>query len=84
MTFSTRLKEEICSEDIERVSMFSELSAIIRYDAMIRENTITLVFENASVARRVFKDIKSCFNYWKIIIFWIKTINSIKAYKRGM
>ena len=68
MTFSTRLKEEICSEDIERVSMFSELSAIIRYDAMIRENTITLVFENASVARRVFKDIKSCFNYSPHII----------------
>lgn len=68
MTFSTRLKEEICSEDIERVSMFSELSAVIRYDATIRKNTITLVFENASVARRVFKDIKSCFNYSAHII----------------
>ena len=68
MTFSTRLKEEICSSQIERLAMFSELSAIIRYDATIKENMITLVFENASVARRVFKDIKSCFNYSPHII----------------
>lgn len=68
MTFSTRLKEEICSSQIERVSMFSELSAIIRYDATMKENMITLVFENAGVARRVFKDIKSCFNFSPHII----------------
>ena len=62
MTFSTRLKEEITSSSLNYVSTYSELSAIIRYDAAIKENSITLTFENASVARRVFKDIKSLFN----------------------
>lgn len=62
MTFSAKLKEEICSLEIDRVAMFSELSAIFRYDASIKEDTISLTFENASVARRVFKDIKNCFN----------------------
>lgn len=68
MTFSAKLKEEICSLEIDRVSMFSELSAIIRYDSSIKENSISLTFENATVARRVFKDIKSCFNYSPHII----------------
>lgn len=61
MTFSTKLKEEICKIEISRIEMLSELSAIIRYDAKI-EDEITLTFENASVARRVFKDIKNILN----------------------
>lgn len=61
MTFSTRLKEEICNEAISRLEAISELSAVIRYDAQI-DSKITLTFENGTVARRIFKDIKSLFN----------------------
>ena len=61
MTFSTKLKEEICQEEINSLEMRSELSAILRYDAHIT-NKITITFENGCVARRVFKDIKSIFN----------------------
>lgn len=62
MTFSTKMKEEITKQNISRVEIQNELSAMIRYDAKITKNNITLVFENASVARRVYKDIKELFN----------------------
>ena len=58
MTFSTKLKEEICREEINSLERRSELSSIIRYDAHIN-GKITITFENGCVARRVFKDIKS-------------------------
>ncbi len=67
MTFSTKLKEEICQEEINSLEMRSELSAILRYDAHIT-NKITITFENGCVARRVFKDIKSIFNITPHII----------------
>lgn len=62
MTFSTRIKEEITKQPINRINIQNELSAIIRYDAKILKNGITLSFENAAVARRVYKDFKELFN----------------------
>lgn len=62
MTYSMKLKEEICSNSISRNEIFPELSAIIRYDALLHETGFSLTFENASIARRVYKDIKSIFN----------------------
>ena len=57
-----KLKEEICSNSISRNEIFPELSAIIRYDALLHKTGFSLTFENASIARRVYKDIKSIFN----------------------
>ncbi len=62
MTFSTKMKEEITKQVISRMGILCELSAMIRYDAKFTKNTITLSFENASVARRVYKDMKELFN----------------------
>lgn len=62
MTFTGKLKNEICSLDISRVAMLSELSAMIRYGADFKGDTLLFRFENAFVARRVYKNIKSCFN----------------------
>ena len=62
MTFTGKLKNEICSLEISRVAMLSELEAIVRYGATIKGDSINFFFENATVARRVYKDIKSCFN----------------------
>jgi len=67
MTFSTKLKEEICNKEITRIEAISELMAILRFDSTIEEK-ITTTFENASVARRVFKDIKKIFNVTPHII----------------
>lgn len=62
MSFSTRMKEEITKNPINRLEVHSELAAILRYDAKIMKNEISLTFENAAVARRVYKDLKELFN----------------------
>lgn len=62
MSFSTRMKEEIAKNPINRIEIQSELSAILRYDAKITKELISLTFENASVARRVYTDLKELFN----------------------
>lgn len=69
MTFTTRLKEEITSNDIDPISSLVELSAFIRYTAQIKKNSITLTIENGQVARRIYKNIKNNFGVnVKIII----------------
>lgn len=63
------MKEEIAKNTISRLEIQSELSAMIRYDAKILPGLISLTFENASVARRVYMDLKELFNIpIKIII----------------
>ena len=62
MTFSTTMKVEITKNSISRIEIRSELYAMIRYDAKITKECISLVFENASVARRLFKNLKELFN----------------------
>ncbi len=69
MTFTTRIKEEITKNEITVLESLVELSAYIRYSSKIVKNKITLTMENASVARRIYKDIKSNFGVnIKIII----------------
>ncbi len=61
MTFTTRLKEEITQNEITPLESLVELSAYVRYSSRIKKDRIILTFENASVARRIYKDIKSNF-----------------------
>ena len=61
MTFTTRLKEEITKNEVGKIESLIELSAFILYAGQIKKNKITLVMENASVARRIYRDIKSNF-----------------------
>ncbi|MCI8394893.1 MAG: DNA-binding protein WhiA [Bacilli bacterium] len=72
MTFSTQMKEEIARKEISRMEMQNELSAMIRYDAKISKNKIELICENASVARRIYKDLKELFNVNIIITIRIQ------------
>ena len=62
MTYSMKVKEEICNRNLSSVEIFAELSAILRYDATLKDNQISLTFENALIARRVYKDFKTLFN----------------------
>lgn len=69
MTYTTRLKEEITKNELDKISSLVELSSFIRFTGQIKKDKITLVMENASVARRIYKDIKSNFGIdIKIII----------------
>lgn len=61
MTYTTRLKEEITKNEIDKISSLVELSSFVRFAGQIKKDKITLVMENASVARRIYKDIKSNF-----------------------
>ncbi len=88
MTFTTRLKEEITKNEIDRIESLVELSAFIKYSGQIKKNKITLVMENASVARRIYRNIKTNFGVnVKITIrnqkrFRVKQIYILEIYEK--
>lgn len=61
MTFSTRLKEEMTEYNSNLMEKRAELSAILRYDAKIEKEKITLTSENAKIARRIYSYLKEVF-----------------------
>lgn len=61
MTFSTRLKEEITEYNSNALEKRAELSAILRYDAKIEKDHITITSENAKIARRIYSFLKEVF-----------------------
>ena len=62
MTFNTSLKDEISKNIYSSVDACSELSAFVRCNSKITSKQIIITLENASVARKIYKDIKYCFN----------------------
>ena len=66
MSFSTTIKNEVTRLDSTKLELIAELSAIIRNSATYEENIIINV-ENNSVARRIFRLIKSIYNITPII-----------------
>lgn len=80
MTFSTKIKDEVTKVDLNRIEMYNELAALIRYDGIIKKDNILITVENASVARRIYKSLKELFMIdVKIIIriqkrFRVKTV----------
>lgn len=58
MSFTTRVKDEITKNDVSKIESLTELSSFIRFSSQIKKDKITLTMENASVARRIYKDIK--------------------------
>lgn len=62
MTFTTKVKEEITANSNTNLESLVELSSFIRYSGQINKDKISLTIENPTVARRIYKDIKSNFN----------------------
>ena len=62
MTFNTSLKDEISKNVYSSVDACSELSAFVRCNSKITSKQIVITLENASVARKIYKDIKTLFN----------------------
>lgn len=60
MTFTTSLKEEISKNDFSLVEARYEVEAFIKAIGKVK-NEIVITLENASVARRIYKDIKMVF-----------------------
>lgn len=62
MTFTTRIKEEVSKLPFDLISGRNELLSFVRYDGKYTKDKITLVMENASVARRIYKIIKEIYH----------------------
>lgn len=61
MSFTSIVKNEIINLEVNNLSKISELSALIKNSATFN-NTIKIVTENASVARRAFNFVKDLYN----------------------
>ena len=61
MTFSTEVKNEITKLESSRLEYISELSALVRNSAII-DDTIKIVIENNTVARRAYKLLKEIYD----------------------
>ena len=61
MTFTTRLKEEISKIDDNELEKRFVIKAFLKYNATIKKN-ITIIIENASVTRYIYKILKEIFD----------------------
>ena len=62
MTFTTRIKDEITKEISNSLESRIELLSYLKYMGVFTDNKITLLIENASVARYIFKLLKITYN----------------------
>lgn len=71
MTFTTSLKEEISKNEFSLVEARYEIEAFIKSTGKIKDE-IVIALENASVARRIYKDIKMVFGISASIVIRIQ------------
>ena len=64
MTYTTRIKEEISKTVLSENEKICELSGFIRFGAQLK-NSIVITLENASIARRIYKEVKEIFGVKK-------------------
>ena len=62
MTFTTMLKEEIAKNDFNVVEARYELIAFLNCVAKFNKDELLITVENASIARRIYKEIKEIFS----------------------
>ena len=62
MTFTTRIKDEITKDVFNSVESRIELLAYLKFSANMNNNKINILIENASVARYIFKLLKTNYN----------------------
>ena len=78
MTFNTSLKEEISKNEYSLIEARCELEAFIKSNSKITNKSITITVENASVARKIYKNIKKVFNISANIIVRIQNRFRVK------
>ncbi len=62
MTFTTMLKEEISKNDFNIVEARYELIAFLNCVGKFNRDELVITLENASIARRIYKEIKAIYN----------------------
>jgi DNA-binding protein WhiA len=73
MSFGSQIKNEVTKLEVTKAESISELSAIIRNNAVI-SGEIKIYTENPSIARRIFKLIKDVYNVNSDIIIREKKV----------
>ncbi|MFA7688671.1 MAG: DNA-binding protein WhiA [Bacilli bacterium] len=80
MSFGSQIKNEVSKLEITKAESISELSAIIRNNAIMSDE-IKIYTENSSIARRIFRLIKDIYNINSdIIILEKKVLNKKHVY----
>ena len=62
MSFTSIVKNELSKLELNKVEGITELSAILRNNALINDSEIKITTENSSVARHIFNLIKDIYN----------------------
>lgn len=77
MTFTTQIKEEITKEENNNIEDLTSLCTYLKFNATLEEDKMTVMVVNASVARWVFKLLKT--NYNVLIRLTTRTMKRFKA-----
>lgn len=77
MTFTTQIKEEITKEENNNIEDLTSLCTYLRFNATLEEDKMTVMVVNASVARWIFKLLKT--NYNVLIKLTTRTMKRFKA-----
>ena len=76
MTFTTQIKEEITKEENNNIEDLTSLCTYLKYNATLEEDKMTVMVVNASVARWIFKLLKTNYN----VLIKLTTI-AVKRFK---
>ena len=79
MTFTTKIKDEITKDIPNNIESRIELLSYLKYASAINSNKIVILIENASVARYIFRLIKTIYNI--NINLTIRTVKRFKVKK---
>lgn len=77
MTFTTQIKEEITKEENNNIENLTSLCTYLKFNATLEEDKMTVMVVNASVARWIFKLLKT--NYNVLIKLTTRTMKRFKA-----
>ena len=62
MSFTSIVKNELSKLELSKLEAITELSAILKNNAVIDSNSIKIMTENSSVARHIFNSLKEIYN----------------------
>lgn len=77
MTFTTQIKEEITKEENNNIEDLTSLCTYLKFNATLEEDKMTVMVVNASVARWIFRLLKT--NYNVLIRLTTRTMKRFKA-----
>ena len=77
MTFTIQIKEEITKEENNNIEDLTSLCTYLKFNATLEEDKMTVMVVNASVARWIFKLLKT--NYNVLIKLTTRTMKRFKA-----